>query len=328
MRIGIIRLDKIGDLILTTPALVNLKKIYPESSITAYVSSRNQKVLQGSPYVNQIHVWNWSLDFIQKVRREKFDIVVVFSPTTESYLAAFLSGARVRAGYIYTSRILTRFFSLFMLNKRLMCQVDQKDLEQNPRTVPHEVEQNLALVEKVSGDKTTEKELFIFVPQSEKNWAENQLPGKGWLCVHFSKAWIEGLPDGFLAALIQTLAERKKIFLTCGPDEAFWISKIILPDSVKKFENLSFQQWAALISRADLCLSTNTGAVHLAASQKTPVLAIFESQFFNYHKQRWCPWKVPYAILRKDDIDLMNRILNEVQVLNHAKENISSNMQL
>ena len=167
-KVGIIRLDKIGDLILTTPAISSLRKIYPDSLMKVYVSSRNREVLEYSPFIDRIEVWDWSLEFIREVRKEKFDLMIAFSPTTESYLAAFLSGARIRAGYLYSSRALTRFFSLFWLNKRLLCRTDQKDLENASRFVPHEVEQNLKLVEQVLGVNPAEGELSVQIPDREK----------------------------------------------------------------------------------------------------------------------------------------------------------------
>lgn len=327
-KIGIIRLDKIGDLILTTPAISSLRKIYPDSFIKVYVSLRNREVLEYSPFVDQVEVWDWSLEFIRKVRKEKFDLMIAFSPITESYLAAFLSGSRIRAGYLYSSRPLTRFLSLFWLNKRLVCRIDQKDLEKAPSFVPHEVEQNLELVEQTLELKTSETELSVLIPDREKKWAEAQLPGENWICLHLSRAWIENLPSDFLSDLIRNLSKEKKFFLTYGPDESDLLSKLFLPESIKKFGNLSFHQWGALVSRAVLCLSTNTGTVHLAASQKVPVIAVFETRFFNYHSQRWSPWKVPNAVFRKDDKDLMHKILNEAEALSHAKKNIASNLQL
>ena len=105
--------------------------------IKVYVSLRNREVLEYSPFVDQVEVWDWSLEFIRKVRKEKFDLMIAFSPITESYLAAFLSGSRIRAGYLYSSRPLTRFLSLFWLNKRLVCRIDQKNLEKAPSFVPH-----------------------------------------------------------------------------------------------------------------------------------------------------------------------------------------------
>jgi ADP-heptose:LPS heptosyltransferase len=310
-KIAVVRLDKIGDLILTTPAIASLRATYPNAKLTAIVNQYNAVVLEHSPLVDEIWVWKESREHFKRLQKERFEQIVVFSPTTKSYVLAWHSKANIRAGYVYKSRVLVRFFSFFWLNRRLVCQVDQKDLEKKDCIVPHEVEQNLAVVRFLNPNAVIKEDLVVPILPEKKQWAKSQLEGDKWVGIHFSRAWQEGLPQNFLKTLIKKLLESHPVFVIIGPGEYF--KNLDFPFGVKIFENLSFQQWGALLGQARVVLSTNTGAVHLASSQNTPVLAVFEPKFFAYHVQRWRPWKVPHILLRKDDPELLNRLVQEVK---------------
>lgn len=327
-KMAAVRLDRIGDLILTTPALASLRKSFPQSRVTAIVSRYNAAVLEHSELADEIWPWRGTLEEIRRLRRERFDLVAVFSPTTASYGLAFLSGARVRAGYVYSSRLFPRLLTRIWLNRRLVCGVDQKDLEHRELQVPHEVEQNLAVVRALAGDCVILPELCVPVPDAERAWAREALRGKRAVGIHLSRAWRSGLPDDFLPRLMDGILPHVTVFVTYGPFEKGWTSSLHLPPSVLEFDSLNFARWAALYREARLVISPNTGALHLAASQKVPVLAVFEPRFYSYHVQRWRPWQVPHRILRKDNPDLLTQLKEAaLEFLDGSHENFRSDLQ-
>lgn len=328
-QIAVVRLDKIGDLILTTPAIASLKNAYPESHLTAIVSPYNKVVLEHSPWVDEIWEWAWTIENSLRLKRKAFDLVVVFSPTTASYWVALLSGAKIRAGYAYKSRVLTRWFSRVCLTKPLICALDQKDVRENGMNIPHEVEQNLAVVSSVGVlEDDLCPDLAVPVLAGELDWVKKSLSQKPSIGVHLSKAWNDRLSRDFVPRLLEELSKASDVFVSYGPEEASWADQLRLPENVKRFGNLSFSQWAALFHEAKVLVTANTGALHLAASQRVPVVAVFEPEFYAYHEKRWAPWKVPSLILRKDDPKLLRKIVKGTLDLAGTKENIGSNLQL
>lgn len=286
-RIAVVRLDKIGDLILTTPAIASLRAAFPNAKITAILSSYNKAVLENSPIIDEIFEWHWSLGNIGRLRRENYDLIAVFSPTSESYFLAFLSGARNRAGYVYASRILPRVLTLIFLNQRIVS-----------RQIPHEVVQNLDLIKRLG--LPIKDELQINIDPQAKAWAENTLPTVLKIGIHYSKSWEIDLPGNFLSELIAKLKSLGEVIITH--------SEATPKLDAHTLSDLTFSQWAAVAAECSLFITTNTGALHVAASQDVPVIAVFEPVSADDDETRWRPWKVPFRIFRKNDPQLSEKI--------------------
>lgn len=285
MEIAVVRLDKIGDLILTTPAIASLRAAYPKAKITAIVSPYNKVVLEGSSLVDAIWEWRWTLSNVLRLRKSKFELVAVFSPTTVSYAVAFFSGAKIRAGYVYANRILPRLFTLFALNRRVVS-----------RIVPHEVTQTLDVIKKLG--IPSDDRLKIELSDEAIAWAKASIRPGQKIGIHYSNHW----DSKFFIDLISCLKPMAELVITHGPSER-------PPNiAIQTFGNLTFRQWAVLTASCTLFISPNTGAMHLAASQGVPVIAVFESKSADDDETRWHPWKVPYRIFRKNDPKLLDEI--------------------
>jgi len=289
-RIAIVRLDKIGDLILTIPAIASLRIAFPTAKISAIVSPYNKVVLNGSPLVDEVIEWRWSLENIIRLRKAKFDLMAVFSPTTNSYLLAFFSGAKIRAGYVYANRLIPRLFTLLALNKRSVA-----------HEVPHEVVQSLEVVKQFG--IPVKESVKLELPVTAKAWAKHSLPPGMKIGLHFSNAW----DTAFLSKLVPRLNQVAKVIVTYGPLEN--------PPKLEAqfFGNLRFSEWGALAAECNVFISPNTGSMHLAASQGVPVIAVFEPKSQEEDERRWHPWQVPYRIFRKDDPELSDKILSTVR---------------
>ena len=82
----VVRSDKIGDVVLTTPAIAALRKKYPEAKITGVVSTTASEVYRSNPHLNGSIILDpqlysgffgfWRL--VRRLRAEKADAAVVF----------------------------------------------------------------------------------------------------------------------------------------------------------------------------------------------------------------------------------------------------------
>lgn len=111
-KILILRCDAIGDFVLTSAAIRELRKNYPRAHITLVVRERVYPLAEFCPYVNEVLTFNISdnlfetfarsVEFAKKFLWSKhFDLAVSFRYWTNisESLLMYLSGAKIRLGY-------------------------------------------------------------------------------------------------------------------------------------------------------------------------------------------------------------------------------------
>ena len=80
-KVLILKYDRIGDMIVTTPILRELKKAYPDISISVLASNENKDVIKYNPYVESIYT-NYKNNLLMDLskllllRWKKFDVCI------------------------------------------------------------------------------------------------------------------------------------------------------------------------------------------------------------------------------------------------------------
>jgi len=129
----------------------------------------------------------------------------------------------------------------------------------------------------------------VFYPAADENFLKEKLAREGYghkssivvLCPgakHATKQW---LPERFIEVAKKLIAEKKYTICLAGGREEMQlcedIKKAVGHGVINLAGSLSLLQSAALLKMAKLCVVNDSGLMHLAQSQKTPVLAIFGS---------------------------------------------------
>ena len=104
-KILLVRLRRIGDIVMTTPAITALKQALPQASLTYVVEEPYVRLIEGNPDIAKTiripphqHVASF-LDLVRRLRRERFDIAVDFHGGPRASRITWLSGARLKVGY-------------------------------------------------------------------------------------------------------------------------------------------------------------------------------------------------------------------------------------
>src|SRR3989338_1309192 len=116
-RIVLVRTDRLGDVILSTPVIKNLRLAYPNTYLAFVCQPYTKDVLLGNPYLDEVIIYDkdgqekgfWgTLKFVQALRKKKFDLAIVLHPTIRAHLFVFLAGIPRRMGWkIKMGRLLT-----------------------------------------------------------------------------------------------------------------------------------------------------------------------------------------------------------------------------
>lgn len=119
-RILFIRIDRVGDMVLSTPAFKAIKAAIPHVRLTVMASPANAAILKNNSDVDDVIVYDWSaglhdkMRFIKKLRSQQFSLAIDPHNDYELKTAclAALSGAANRIGYAAFGR------ELFLIVRR------------------------------------------------------------------------------------------------------------------------------------------------------------------------------------------------------------------
>jgi len=303
-RILIIRTDRIGDVVLSTPVIKALRNSFPDSYIAFMVRPYARDIVEGNPCLDEVIIYDKdgmhksflsTLLFGLRMRKKRFDTAIILHPTNRAHIVAFIAGIPNRIG-------LDRKLPA-LLTKALR---DEKFLGQK-----HELEYTLDILKKI-GVETSDKSLYVPIKESNVASINSKLSQKGvkdsdlLVAVHPgascpSKRW----PLEYFAGLIDRLKSNYDIcvVLVSGPDDTAWVSqlkKMVKSDIADLSGKTSVGELAALLKRCNLFISNDSGPVHVATAVGTPNIVIFGRKQPGLSPRRWAPTGKEDIVLYKD----------------------------
>jgi heptosyltransferase III len=261
----------IGDIILSTIVLENLKAAFLHSEIHYLTEEFAKRAVENNPFVSKILTFNkkdFILSIIRIVRKEKYDLVFDFWSNPKTAQVTFFSGAKYRVGYEKRGR---KYAYNFIGKAGTMG--------------GHAAEDNLVLLNALN-IPIISKRIIYQTTKAEKTFAENYLnenfpqskellvgiiPSGGWESKRCDPIkWIE------ICNEIQKKYQSHFLILWGPGDEkdAKSISEglnrtpLMTPKS-------SFGELSALIEKCDLIIANDSGPMHVSAAFEKPTLGIF-----------------------------------------------------
>lgn len=311
-----LRVDRIGDLLVTTPAIRNLRCALPRARITLVTSPLCADVLTGWDALDAIEVFDPAdrgearAHVLGRLRQSRPDVIFAFTPESSVYMLAKRIGAPLRVGFGYQARPLDVAVARCMLTHPVFSRIPE-DVER-AHEVPHHADELMALLRAV-GLPAAQCPMEVPIAQSDRAWAHDLLAHGGIavppIVVHLSDKWLdEGWNPGDVVALLDALtrvAGGRQVAATVGPADAR-VRSAVQPtlaarqDRLLVLENLTFGRWAALIAASALVVSPDTGAIHVASATRRPVVGVYAAHRFHVLSRQWAPWMVPYRALPKE----------------------------
>lgn len=307
-KILLVRTDRVGDLVLTTPTIASFRRSWPDARVEIVVNEYTEPVMRHSPDVDAVHVLRRGASRrqareIMRVLGAGADIAVALAPRAQDHLLAAWTRAPRRIGYVYKRRYVSRLAANVLLTAHAISDADPELAERYPdEPVAHEVRQVQALLS-LAGGSVTSDALVLYAGPEDQAFAQTHVPA-GATCISLSPRWFE--PNfGFAptrAVIERLVSVAAPLVITFGDDVAaqagvmrsqgggagaIWIG------------GATVLQWAACIERCAVVATVDTGATHVAAAMNVPVVVVFEHRFYRLSSQEWAPWRVPSALLCK-----------------------------
>jgi heptosyltransferase-2 len=272
----------VGDAVMNIPALEAIKENFPASTITILAKPWVVPLFDNHPAVDHIFAFKKTgalgKDFreiirvVRCIRRERFDLAILFQNAFEAALLARLGGVRFRLGYNTDARG-------FLLSHSVI----RNDAVLNV----HQVEYYLSIL-RAAGLEATSKEPALFTSREDRIKAMDLLRSTGFSDSDFllgispgaifggAKRWpsdrFARIGDWAVerwGAKVLVLGSRKERDICAG------VSRLMTQGSMDLCGRTSLGETLALISRCRFFLTNDSGLMHVAAAFKVPTVAVF-----------------------------------------------------
>ena len=285
----IIKLRHIGDVLLSTPVLRGLRASFPDARLTMLVNRGTEGVLTHNPDVNEVLClekgsWNAQLKFIQMLRGRAFDGVIDLTDGDRSAAISLATGAPVRIGFNAEHRWRGLLYSQV---------VKPRPMDQ------HRVDYDLSALRALGLDPKPGTPALYPSP-AEEQVVEAWLRETGLLSAQGSPLLVLLQPGARyslkvwsherFAQLADRLADKFACQILLGGDQrerevAEQVARKVHCSPKVVAGKFSLLQFASLAKRCALFVGNDGGAMHIAATMGTPVVALFGPTY----PQRWGP---------------------------------------
>jgi heptosyltransferase II len=294
VKILVISLAGIGDTLIATPFIHELRANFPEATIDVLTKEAGGRdLLENNPHVNRVIYKNLmqcgrleTLRFLWSLRAGRYQLSINTHPQSRMHyrIAAMLAGAQVRISHEYEC--------FNWLDRCLVTATLPQDYTR------HSIDNNLDVLPLIGArQKLPAHEMEIFLKPDEEKFAEeflarHGLAGQKILGLHVGSGGTKNLPLKRwplknYAGLVRRLNQERpdvRVLLFGGPEEAKDHPVVLAQaDQALTLEakTKSLRETAALMKRCRAFLSVDTALMHLAAAVKAPNQIVIEAPTLN-----------------------------------------------
>jgi len=304
MNILLTRTDRIGDVVLSTPAIKAVREKFPDAYIAFMVRPYAKDIVKGNPSLDEVIIYDKygkeksllnTVKFALGLRKKRFDLAIMLHPTNRVHMISYLAGIPKRVGF-------EKKMSFFLTKK-------VPHLKQEGKK--HELEYTLDLLRSIDIE-VKDKELFVPIHENDIESVEKILDechvGKEVPLIAVnpsascsSKRW----PPLHFADLADKLADKYKARIIIVSDNANrkfsdGVAEYMKHMPVNLTGRTTVGGLAALLSKCNLFISNDSGPVHIACAVGTPVISIFGRRDPGLSPKRWAPTSRKSAVFHKD----------------------------
>jgi lipopolysaccharide heptosyltransferase II len=273
-KILIIQTAFIGDVVLATSLISQLKDFNPHIEIHFLLRKGNEILLKNNPHISKVFIWDKKqklkslLQNIKLIRKEKYNYVFNIQRFFNSGLMTIFSGAKEKIGFDKNP------LSFFFTHK-----VKHEIPHLTQDNYLHEVERNSQLIQKVFPEfkiKRTRPEIYF--DQAQKQKVDSLIKNESkFLVMAPSSVWYtKALSPKKWTELIKNLIDYKIYIIGAPTDNDFVESLIKSQHHVTNLcGQLSLSESAYLMSKADWVFVNDSAPLHLASSVNAKTIAFF-----------------------------------------------------
>ncbi len=320
-RVLVARTDRVGDMVVLTPALSYLRTRLPNVELDVIASAANASLIADDPRVTRVHVheptWRGWLRSVRTLRARRYDAVLTIRFRDHLYEGIFAALVAGRDGARVTIRRPPQYAGLFTHQVRL------------PPSRAHVVARMFTLVRATFGDlpaPPAADDLAAFPPALRtapaaaaraRAFAADALGGRPYVALN---AWgrdpRRSFEPDYAAALAAAVVRHRPalaVVVTPPPGreaEAATIAHDAIRDAraagtaqdpivVAAPASRDLADLVAILRGAAVVLTPDTANVHLASALGVPLVAVYTP--LAVHEREWGAWGTPRRVVRLDE---------------------------
>ncbi|MDF1553198.1 MAG: glycosyltransferase family 9 protein [Deferrisomatales bacterium] len=266
------RVDRLGDLLTSTPVLRALRQAYPQARLDLLASDRNMKAVQANPHLDRLWVlplkgyWSWPF-LAARLRLQTYDWAVDLNPSYSRTSGFFVRATGAGRRVTLRKKKAHRFFSELV--------------EQTPSQ--HMIDRQLAMARALGAGQASTQDMEFHVGQTVRRRVRKRFTPEertSRICVFIGNAkklrvrW----PEDKFAELCVRLARETSatVYVLAGPADQALLGAFagLWSERLRLFEGTSLEEDAAFMEVCSLVVTSSSGPMHLAAAVGTPTVSI------------------------------------------------------
>ncbi len=303
----VVRTDRLGDVVLTTPVLQAVKEAWPQAKVSILVQPEMKWLVVGHPFVDDVLIFDRQekhqglrvIRLIRELKEKRFDLAIVLHTKRITNLICFLSGIPNRIGYkndkwgfflthgLPDDRALgTKHEVQYCLDVLHVVGIHRDFLRP---VLPESIEADQQIEELLRNFNIAAKNKLVVVHP------DASCPSKRWPIQHYME-------------LINLIKANKPevVIVLVGSQQT--VQRLRAYHSLLKYPVIdlmgktTISQLISLLKLSHLVISNDSGPMHLTSARNvnTPTIAIFGRNQPGLNPPRWRPLAEKSVVFHKD----------------------------
>ena len=319
----------VGDFILMTGAIREIRRLYPTAHITLLIYPRAMELAELCPYVDEILTnprstdwykfmahFTWNIKIVRQLLERRFDICFSFAHYPDTLFLMYLSGANVRVTYDYPDK--ETDFIPFDGDIPVTSAVKLANvIVPRHRFGWHMVDIDFSLIDNILHAPVANRELEIWYSPSDFSVAKSILrnvTGKIYALCFGGMNLQKCYPPEMYAKVMEMIFEHDPnttfVILGGGKNDLIQLERLKKTIAEKYQSNIlnligriTYRQSGAILKFCDMYIGNDTGTMHIAAAMKCPVLMpnafpMDIPQHYGDVSKLYYPYGVPNVIIQ------------------------------
>ena len=330
----VVRMDRIGDTLVTTPAIKALRKLFPHASIDFLARSFNKVAVERNPYINTLYEYPKSLygifSLLYSLRKQKYDAILVMNACSRStsWIVSFLGCDEI---WGLPDKRTRRWYTNIPAYDIPIALIEDGCVEQNIQAPYHVIVELLVLVEGfaksrslslsdvLSRDYTREDmlQMDFFLDDNasliQRNYPKKKQKRIAFFIGNAKKIQTRWSLDKFIDLSHRLLKQHADVEIIICVGEAE--EKMLIehnrsfPEECLLFGG-SLSDAGALLQTVDCFITSSTSYMHIAGALRIPTISLLGG--YTYHVWRPLGTMQRYIVSNSHGVNVESISVDEV----------------